>query len=141
VFAAAQRRAGAARLASQTPTRRAAAVPPPLPVVPELPALVLSPDRPDLAVFFGQEVALRPAEFRLLRMLAEKPGKCVSYDALYDRMWGETLAEPGQIYAHRSRLCLRLGRAVPDRDPKQIVMTIPRRGLMLNLAPQEVMVS
>jgi len=101
----------------------------------------MSLDRPDLAVFFGCQVALRPAESRMLRALAEKPGKCVSYDALYDRMWGETMAEPGQIYAHRSRLCGKLARALPERDARQIVMTIPRHGLMLNLPAQEVVLS
>ncbi len=77
----------------------------------------------------------------MLHTLAEKPGKCVSYDILYTRMWGEALAEPGQIYAHRSRLCGKLARAFPERDAKRIVMTIPKHGLMLNLPPQEVVVN
>jgi len=100
---------------------------------------VLSADQPHQALFFGRCIPLRPAEFRLLCALAEKAGKCVSYDALYDYLWGgEPLAEPGQIYAHRSRICGKLALAVPERDAKQIVMTIPKYGLMLNLRPQEV---
>ncbi|MCE5239422.1 DEAD/DEAH box helicase [bacterium] len=142
VLAAAQRRVGGpGRSAPRdvsggpgSPAPREAEAPP-------LPALVLSHDRPDLAVFFGQPVPLRPAEFRLLHTLAEKPGKCVSYEVLYDRMWGEPLAEPGQIYAHRSRLCGKLAQAFPDRDAREIVTTIPRHGLMLNLPPQEVVLS
>ena len=103
---------------------------------------MLSADRPDLAVYYGQNVALRPAEFRLLRMLAENPGKCVRYDALYNYMWdGDRLVEPGQIYSHRSRLCGKLAVALPDRDPKKIVVTVPRHGLMLNLRKEEVKVS
>ncbi|MHB8996266.1 MAG: DEAD/DEAH box helicase [Armatimonadota bacterium] len=105
-------------------------------------ALVLSADRPDLAVYYGQNVALRPAEFRLLRMLAENPGKCIRYDTLYNYMWdGDRLVEPGQIYSHRSRLCGKLAIALPERDPKKVVVTVPRHGLMLNLRKEEVKVS
>jgi len=105
-------------------------------------ALVLTNDRPDQAMFYGKSVTLRPAEFRLLRALAESPGKCVRYDALYDRMWeGDRFVEPGQIYSHRSRLCGKLAEALPERDAKQIVVTVPRHGLMLNLRRDEVEVS
>jgi DNA-binding response OmpR family regulator len=144
VLAAAQQRVGAGRAALETPavrqTVRALAVPTAM-APSALPALAMSLDRPDFAVFFGCQVSLRPAEFRMLHTLAEKPGKCVSYGALYDRMWGEPMAEPGQIYAHRSRLCGKLTRAFPERDAREIVMTIPRHGLMLNLPPQEVLLS
>lgn len=105
-------------------------------------ALVLSGDRPDRALFYGRRVALRPAEFRLLRALAENVGKCVRYDTLYRRMWeGDQFVEPGQIYSHRSRLCGKLARALPEREAKDIVVTVPRHGLMLNLPREEVQVS
>jgi hypothetical protein len=105
-------------------------------------ALALSADRPDLAVFYGHHVPLRPAEFRLLRALAEHPGKCLRYETLYDRMWaGDRFVEPGQIYSHRSRLCGKLAAALPERDFKEIVVTVPRHGLMLNLPAEEVQVS
>jgi DNA-binding winged helix-turn-helix (wHTH) protein len=105
-------------------------------------ALILSSDRPDLALFYGKRVTLRPAESRLLRALAESPGKCVRYDALYDRMWeGDRFVEPGQIYSHRSRLCGKLARALPEREARDIVVTVPRHGLMLNLPREEVQVS
>lgn len=105
-------------------------------------ALVLCGDRPDRALFYGRRVALRPAEFRLLCALAENVGKCVRYDTLYQRMWeGDRFVEPGQIYSHRSRLCGKLARALPERDTKEIVVTVPRHGLMLNLPREEVEVS
>ncbi len=103
------------------------------------PALCLSHEHPQYALFYGQRVPLRPLEFRLLWALAEKPGKCVSYNDLYDKMWdGNVIAEPAQIYAHRSRLCKKLAQAVPECDSKQIVATIPKRGLVLNLPPEAV---
>lgn len=115
---------------------------PPPPSTAPTGSLMLSTDRPDRAVFYGQAVALRPAEFRLLHALAESPGKCVRYAALYERMWqGDHFVEPGQIYSHRSRLCGKLAAALPDRDPKEIVVTVPRHGLMLNLPREEVLLS
>ncbi|MEN6546296.1 MAG: DEAD/DEAH box helicase [Armatimonadia bacterium] len=106
------------------------------------PALVVSEDRPDRALFYGTAVSLRPAEFRLLRVLAESAGKCVRYERLYDRMWdGEVLAEPAQVYSHRSRLCAKLARALPHLDPKELLVTVPKHGLLLNLPREEVCVS
>ena len=69
-------------------------------------------------------------------------GSVASNDrALYDRMWdGDRFVEPGQIYSHRSRLCGKLAEALPDRDARQIVITVPRHGLMLNLPKEEVVV-
>lgn len=109
---------------------------------PTAPLLVLDEGRPDEALFCGQRVDLRPAEFRLLRVLAETPGKCVRYDALYDRMWsGDRFVEPGQIYSHRSRLSAKLAQAAPGRDVREILVTVPRHGLRLDLRPEEVCVA
>lgn len=103
------------------------------------PALCLSHEHPQYALFYGRRVPLRPLEFRLLWALAEKPGKCVSYDDLYEKMWdGNVIAEPAQIYAHRSRLCKKLGQAAPECLSQQIVATVPKHGLVLNLPPEAV---
>ncbi|NPV46460.1 MAG: DEAD/DEAH box helicase [Armatimonadetes bacterium] len=112
------------------------------PAVATEPVLVLDEGRPDEAVFCGQRVDLRPAEYRLLRALAEAPGKCVRYDTLYNRLWnGDRFVEPGQIYSHRSRLCAKLAKAVPDRDVRRILVTVPRHGLRLDLSPEEVLIA
>ncbi len=37
----------------------------------------------------GENVALTPIEFRLLRVLAENAGKACSHEALLERVWGE----------------------------------------------------
>lgn len=114
----------------------------PTPVAATTPTLVLDEGRPDEAVFCGQRVDLRPAEYRLLRALAEVPGKCVRYDTLYSRIWnGDRFVEPGQIYSHRSRLCAKLAKAAPDRDVRRILVTVPRHGLRLDLSPEEVLVA
>lgn len=96
-------------------------------------SLHIDEDRPHEVLYCGVIVPVRPAEFRLLAALADRPGKCLSWEVLYEKMWNEPAAEPGQIYSHASRLRKKLFQAVPHVDPEKVLVTIPRRGLMLEL--------
>lgn len=100
--------------------------------------LVIDRRRPDRVLLANRPVELRPAEFRLLYVLAQNPGCCVTYDAIYEGMWGEDerFVETGQIYSHRSRLAKRLERAWPGGG--KLVRTIHKRGLILDLPPHQV---
>ena len=101
--------------------------------------LVIDSRRPDRVQLADAAVKLRPAEFRLLQVLAANPRCCVDYEAIYERMWGdETFVEPAQIYSHRSRLAKKLGEACTGGE--ELVRTIPKRGLMLDLPPERVSV-
>ncbi len=101
--------------------------------------LVIDSRRPDRVLLADEAVKLRPAEFRLLQVLASSPRCCVDYEAIYERMWGdESFVEPAQIYSHRSRLAKKLGEACPGGE--ELVRTIPKRGLMLDLPPERVSV-
>jgi DNA-binding response OmpR family regulator len=103
--------------------------------------LVIDRDRPHEIRYYGVCINVRPAEFRLLAALATRPGKCLSWEALYAEMWGdEPLAEPGQLYSHLSRLRTKLGKQVPSVEPDKILVTVPKRGLMLNLESEAVVV-
>ena len=100
--------------------------------------LVVDEGRPDLAIVHGNEVHLRPMEFQLLSVLAHQPRRCVSFDRLYDELWGSKEAvEPQQIYWHRHNLAKKLRQGMPP-DAQDLVRTIPRRGLMLDLPPDQV---
>jgi DNA-binding response OmpR family regulator len=102
-------------------------------------SLLLHLERPHEVRYHGLIVSVRPAEFRLLAALAQKPGKCLSWEALYEEMWGDgPLAEPGQMYSHASRLRKKLTEAAPHVDADKVLVTIPRRGLMLDLPASEV---
>lgn len=102
------------------------------------PVLCLDEGRPDRVIFHGQAVPLRPTEFRLLRALAAEPGRCLSYDQLYNALWGpDELVEPGQIHWHRSKLAGRLRRALPEGE-RLPLKTVPRRGFLLDLPPEQV---
>jgi hypothetical protein len=99
--------------------------------------LVIDADRPDRILLDGEPVELRPAEFRLLRVLAEAPRACVEYEEIYHGIWGdETFVEPAQIYSHRSRLAGKLADAAPDGG--DLLRTIPKRGIMLDLPAERV---
>ena len=50
---------------------------------------MIDADRPDRVLLDGRPVELRPAEYRLLRVLAEAPRSCVDYEAIYAGIWGE----------------------------------------------------
>lgn len=103
------------------------------------PALVVDARRPDIATVHGQQVALRPMEFQLLSILARRPRHCVSFDRLYDALWGSREAvEPQQIYWHRHQLSKKLREAMPV-GTGEIIRTVPRRGLMLDLPADQVM--
>jgi len=81
---------------------------------------------------------LRPTEYTLLAALAAEPGRCLSYERLYNIIWGpEEMVEPGQVHWHRSRLASKLRAALPAGE-KLPLRTIPRRGYVLELKPEEV---
>lgn len=105
--------------------------------------LVMDEGRPDLVIFRGSEIYLRPAEYKLLRVLASQPQRCVSYETIYNEIWGpEEIVEPAQVYWHRHQLVEKLRRAGSAPNGKDAVplTTIPRRGYMLDLAPEQVLV-
>ncbi|MGD9497882.1 MAG: winged helix-turn-helix domain-containing protein, partial [Armatimonadota bacterium] len=100
-------------------------------------ALVIDSRRPDRVLLGDAPVELRPAEFRLLQVLAAAPQRCVGYDEIYEGMWGdERFVEPAQIYSHRSRLARKLEQAWPGGA--ELLRTIPKRGIMLDLPPEQV---
>lgn len=102
------------------------------------PLLVIDCNRPDWVYLCGQPVRLRPAEFRLLLALARSARKVVRYATLYDALWaGETIVEPGQMYAQ----CSRLRRKLEPNWPAHLgalLETVPRVGVRLNVAAHQL---
>ncbi len=53
----------------------------------------------------GRQINLSPTEFRLLKLLAQNPGRVYTRDQLLDRVWGdETFVEPRTVDVHIKRL-------------------------------------
>ncbi len=108
------------------------------------PALRLDLARPLEATFHGTQVSLRPAEFHMLRALAQRPGECVPYEELFRSMWGdEPFVYAGQLYSHRSRLARKLRRAATARAEAEedVLVTVRTHGVMLNLRADDVAVT
>ena len=120
---------------------------PPAPAEPVVSAPVCDPERPtpvlkiDLRqpgiVFIeGEPVRIQEKQYQLMRILARKPGECVPYDEIYDKLWKDVFVEPAQMYAQKRRLLEAIAQRVPSRG--EIIVTIPKHGYRLDLSPEEV---
>lgn len=83
---------------------------------------VLELDRGSL-VLDGNEVALRPKTFAVLRYLVENPGRLVSKDELFAAVWPHVTVTDDVLVQSIGEL----RRAIGDED-QRLIRTIPRRG-------------
>jgi helicase len=102
------------------------------------PALLIDERKPNQIWLDGQCIELQDKQFRLIQILAESPGRYVSYDDIYDRIWGDVVVEQGQMAFQKSRLLDRIKRKAPRRA--NVVQTIAKRGYKLDLPPDAVRV-
>ncbi len=90
----------------------------------------------------GKILKLTSKQFRLLLALAEHPGMCVSYDEIYDKVWGNEVAvEMQQIAYHKSQLIKKFSTVIPEAQAKALLITIAGEGLALNLRTSETHIS
>lgn len=105
------------------------------------PVLRLHLRRPQEVHFRGRATPITEKQFELLRALATRPGEYVTFDELYVAMWNEGLeAQPSQIAYHKRLLLERLARDEGEEGVAGLICSVRGRGLMLNLAPSEVLV-
>ena len=82
---------------------------------------------------------LTSKQFWLLAALADAPSKCVSYDAIYSKVWGEDVAvEMQQISYHKTQLLKKISRVVPKSNVKMLITPVSGEGMVLNLRPEEL---
>jgi helicase len=84
-------------------------------------------------------VQLQEKQFQLLFLLAEHCGKCVSYESIYERLWGELVVESNQIHYQKRKLIERIGEKGPDAS--SLIKTIPKQGFVLNLHPGQIQIA
>jgi helicase len=121
---------------SHTPSSRSTggeAAPPASP-----PTLLIDTRVPNEIWLDGVRIELQDKQFQLIQMLAKSPGKCVPYDEIYDRIWGDVVVEPNQMSFQKSRLMDRIRRGAPGRG--RLIQTISKRGFKLDLGAHEVRV-
>jgi DNA-binding response OmpR family regulator len=101
--------------------------------------LVVDQKHPGTIEFQGNGVKLTSKQFWLLAALAESPGKCVSYDALYNKVWGDQVSvELQQLSYHKSQLLKKIGRVAPKSNVKTLITPVSGEGMVLNLRPDEI---
>jgi replicative superfamily II helicase/DNA-binding winged helix-turn-helix (wHTH) protein len=101
--------------------------------------LVLDRQHPGTIEFQGKGVKLTSKQFWLLTALAESPGKCVSYDALYNKVWGDEVSvELQQLSYHKSQLLRKISRVAPKSSVKTLITPVSGEGMVLNLRPDEI---
>src|SRR5215467_3674706 len=101
--------------------------------------LVVDQKHPGTIEFQGEGVKLTSKQFWLLAALAESPGKCVSYDALYNRVWGDEVSvELQQLSYHKSQLLKKISRVAPKSNVKTLITPVSGEGMVLNLRPDEI---
>jgi helicase len=101
--------------------------------------LLVDQKHPGTIEFQGKGVKLTSKQFWLLAALAESPGKCVSYDALYNRVWGDEVSvELQQLSYHKSQLLKKISRVAPKSNVKTLITPVSGEGMVLNLRPDEI---
>jgi helicase len=101
--------------------------------------LVVDQKHPGTIEFQGKGVKLTSKQFWLLAALAESPGKCVSYDALYNKVWGDEISvEMQQLSYHKSQLLKKITRVAPRSSVKTLITPVSGEGMVLNLRPDEI---
>lgn len=106
------------------------------PRLPAVPVLRVDDRQPGVLFIEGQAVRLQDKQYRLIQVLAESPGECVPYDRIYQAVWGESVVESNQMHFQKRKLLERIERA--NTRYRKIVRTVPKRGFVLNLAPDQV---
>lgn len=105
---------------------------------PARPVLIVDDDSPGEILVDGVRIPLQEKQYRLIRVLAEHPGVCVPYDAIYEAVWGEVIVESNQMHFQKRNLIKRIMEACPEH--KDLIETTPKRGFKLNLTPEQVLV-
>lgn len=102
------------------------------------PKLVIDEQNPERVEIDGQVVTLTPYPWDLLRLLAANAGRLVTYREIDEALWPDAKVEPQQISAHKRGVVRALAKVVGDDAAAQLVETVPRRGLRLNLPPENI---
>jgi helicase len=101
------------------------------------PALLVVDDRrPNEVRVLDIAIPLQDKQYRLIRLLAARPGECVPYEEIYRAVWGDTIVENNQMHFQKSLLLKRIAAVAPEWSG--IIKSVPRRGFVLDLPLDQV---
>ncbi len=73
----------------------------------------------------GEQIALPPKPYAVLRYLVENPGRLITHDELLDALWPETFVQPQVLRTYMLELRKLLG---DDAGQPRFIQTLPKRG-------------
>lgn len=114
------------------------ATPAPAGAIARLPVLIIDENRPQQITLDGQIIALQEKQYRLVHLLATRPGQCVPYDTIYNTLWSSVTVEDNQLHLQKTKLLQAIAKVCPQHA--KAIKTVPKRGFMLNLKTSEVLV-
>ncbi len=100
--------------------------------------MIVDTELPYGIIVNDEHVVLQDKQFRLICELVKKPGKCIPYETIYKALWGKTIVCDSQISFQKRALAKRIQEA--DPNGRALICTICKRGLVLDLMPEEVLV-
>ena len=101
--------------------------------------LVVDQRHPGTVEYRGKTVKVTSKQFWLLAALAESPGKCVPYNAIYEKVWGgDVMVEMQQISYHKAQLLKKIQKVAPKSEIKALITPVSGEGMVLNLRPEEI---
>ena len=77
----------------------------------------------------GQRVELRPMEYKLLRYLMQNPGRVISKEEIFEKVWEESITSENTLSVHIRRLREKLEK---DADRPQLIKTVWGVGYVFN---------
>lgn len=136
--AALRRHVGAAAAARLKAWAGEQPVPAPQPsaAITRLPLLLVDDARPQQITLEGHVIPLQEKQYRLIQLLAARPGQCVPYNAIYKALWPGVTVEDNQLHLQKAKLLHAIARACPHHA--KLITTVPKRGFLLNLAPADI---
>jgi hypothetical protein len=115
------------------------------------PPVILLDEKQNLFFYRGHPVQLAPTTFKLMTLLAKRPGEVLTKDEIYSCLWPD-FSNPGnssnpydrQISDHKRKITTQLKKAtmgkieVTHEEIKNLIKTIRRVGYRLNLEQADV---
>jgi len=99
--------------------------------------LVVDDRRPGIVVLGNKQIRLPERPYRLIRLLADRPQECVTYDEIYNALWGpDIFVENNQMHQHKSEILRRTREALPESY--DLIRTVPKRGFVLAVPAEMV---
>ena len=111
--------------------------PAPAGAIARLPTLIIDEHRPQQVTLEGQVIPLQEKQYRLIHLLASRPGQCVPYNAIYHALWPNVTVEDNQLHLQKTKLRNAIAKACPQHA--KCITTVAKRGFILNLAASDIL--